>query len=43
MSQMPSPLPDDKIVKIGTPKIIAVFILKFDQGGFSIQKCVQQR
>ena len=25
------------IVNIGTPKMIAVIILKFEQGGFSIQ------
>ena len=29
------------IVDMGTPEIIAVIILKFEQGGFSIQQCAQ--
>ena len=31
-----------KTVNFGTPEIIAVFILKFVQGDFSIQQCVQK-
>ena len=30
------------IVNNGTPEIIAVIILKFEQGGWSIQQCVQR-
>ena len=29
-------------VNIGTPEIIVVIILKFEQGAFNIQQCVQK-
>ena len=29
-------------VNIGSPEIIAVIILKFEQGGFSIQRCIRK-
>ena len=31
-----------KILKLMTPEKITVIILKFEQGGFSIQQCVEK-
>ena len=32
-----------KIINIGSHGIIAVIILKFEQGGFSIPQCIQKK